>query len=202
MPATEMILGIAFIDIEIEIIEMNNRNIVPRNVHASEIGKRLKDEDGIQSLSEGKAPDDEKRRTKRPICTAVKIVRKQTRSEKLLIVLATEERSIMVQKFAQKPDQSHSPVAGDIVELSLHHQFCIMVVNTSKVPVTLPKNMNWRQLMDATVEIISLRDNNLVESVNAVSRKEKTKQRTTICSASANGGQKQRDTRERLAFLQ
>lgn len=74
------------------------------------------------------------------------------------MVHTTEKDTSMAQSLSPKTDEKRQWVASDIVETMQNQLFCIMVVITSKVPVTLLKDMKIGQLSKALSMIMLLKN--------------------------------------------
>lgn len=128
-----MIVGMAFIGMEIKRNETNNRQVVPNGDRVAAIVESFEDEAGVELLNDSQTGDDETLERILPTLRLAKNKMIPPRSERPIMVPTTEGSTSMIESLLLKTDESRPSVAGGIVETLPSKPSCTMGVNTLKV---------------------------------------------------------------------
>lgn len=102
------------------------------------------------------------------MCLAAKARTFLPGSKAPVLVRMEEDWTYMVKATPTENDRNKLRVAKEIVRTVSHRQFCIVVANTSKVPVRFSKNMKMTMLGDALSKIAPVQEKIPVDPVNAM----------------------------------
>lgn len=136
--------------------------------HVAAIIEGFEEETAVQSLSDTITQSNETSETK---SQTLKLAKNKTillKSEPLVMVRNTKGGTFTINSIFYKSDENRPQAERKILQTLPNKVFCIVAVNTSESPVTLPENMRIGQQTEAPSKIVPLKNALSVKLVKAM----------------------------------